>query len=84
VLDKVSEAILITDVGNIDLDAILEAGNVKQVPAVLRDEAIHQRDARTQVDQTAGKIGADETKTSADQDFATGKCVFIHFSSNPY
>ena len=59
---------LIPHVRDIDVDSTGEFRHVEQVPAVLRNEAVNERDVGPVVHESAGKVGADEAEPTGDQD----------------
>ena len=52
----------ITNIGKIDSHAIPDVVNVKKVPAIFRDQTVHQGNLCAELDQTPGQSGADETE----------------------
>jgi hypothetical protein len=79
-LHQIIHRILIAHIGDIDLDAILNAGDIAQIAAVDRDQRIDQRGARAQLNQPARQHRADEAKAAGDQHacIVESVCVIVH------
>jgi hypothetical protein len=65
-LHQVAHAVGVAHIGYVDPHPVLDAGDVEQVAAVFWDHAVHHSDVRTQVHQTAGRVGADEAQAAGD------------------
>ena len=67
----------ITNIGKIDSHAVADVVNVKKVPAIFRDQTVHQGNLCAELDQTPGQSGADETEPTGDENVGAGKNVRI-------
>ena len=63
-LHQIVHAVLVAHIGDVDPHPVLDAGDVEQVAAVFRDQAVHQGDLRPQLDQPAGQVRADEAEAA--------------------
>src|SRR3954463_4890930 len=82
VLDEIAQAMSVAHVGDVDLDAVPNALDVVKIPAVIRDQTVHDRDIRAEIDKAAGEVGADEAEAARDQDAGAIKLAF-HAESLP-
>ena len=55
-------------VGDVDADLVLVAGEVEEVAAVVRQQAVDRRHLRPEVGERAAQVRADEAEAAGDQD----------------
>ena len=55
-LHQVVHAVRVAHIGDVDPHPVLDAGDVEQVAAVFRDQAVHQGDLRPELDQPPGQV----------------------------
>jgi len=60
VAHEVVHRALLTDVRDVDVQAVREAVDVEQIAAVVGDERIDQQDVRADIDETPREVAADE------------------------
>jgi hypothetical protein len=72
-LDKVSQAELVPNVGDVDPNPAFIAFQVEEVSPVLGDKAINDSDPGTDVGQSPGQVASDETQPSGDKNVSAGK-----------
>ena len=72
ILEQIGHRKRIAHVAHIHRDLVADVLDIVWIAAVLRDQAINQRDLRPLGYQRTGKIGADETQTAGDQDLCVG------------
>ena len=58
---------LLTDVGDVDADAIGDAVDVEQIAAVVGDQRVDEEHIRAKLDELAGEVTADETEAAGDR-----------------
>ena len=58
---------LLTDVGDVDADAILDAVDVEEIAAVVGNQRVDDQDARAERDELAREVAADEAEPAGDQ-----------------
>jgi hypothetical protein len=66
VADQVIHRALLTDVGDVDPQPRLDALDVRQVAAVVGDQGVDEEDVRTEIDERARDVAADEPKPAGD------------------
>jgi hypothetical protein len=66
-LHEIVHRVLVAHIGDVDAHLVLDAGDVEQVAAVLGNERIHQRHARTQFNQSPREIRADKAESAGDE-----------------
>ena len=77
VLDQVSHAEFIPNVGDVDANPALVAFQIKVVPAVLGDKAVNDSHMGAQVGQDSGQVASDETQTPGDENPLRGEMLKI-------
>ena len=60
--DEVPQAVLVSNVGDVDLDAAGELGDVEEVAAVLGYQAIDERDVGAVFNESTGEVRSDEAQ----------------------
>jgi hypothetical protein len=63
-----SDALAVTNVGDMDGDRVLDSVDVGEVAAVLTPERIDQRDVAARGNEAVGEVRADESKPAWDED----------------
>ena len=58
---------LLADVGDVDLQPRLEAGNVEQVAAVIGDQRVDEQDVGAEVGERPREIAPDEAEAAGDK-----------------
>src|ERR1035437_3164141 len=71
--DEVAQTVLVSNVGDVDPDAVSEVRDIEQVAAIFRYQAVHDLDVGSLIHQSAGQMGADEAKPSGYQDPLAGE-----------
>ena len=66
-LDQCPHRVRVAHVGNVHTHAPFVACQVEAVAAIVGDQRIDNRHARTEIGQAAGEIRADKTKAAGDQ-----------------
>jgi hypothetical protein len=63
-----AQAVLVADIRDVDVHAVLDAGHVVEQAAVLGDQRVDQHDARTHRHQLPREVRTDEPEPAGDQD----------------
>ncbi len=76
-LDQIAHTMLIPYVGDVDAHLILDVFDVKQVAAILGNEAIHEQYFSSQVHQSNGQVRTDKPQSSRDEHLFIGKGLLV-------
>jgi hypothetical protein len=70
VLHEVIHRARLPDVGDVDLDAILDAGDVEQIAAILGDQRVDEQDIGAERGEAVREVAADEPESARDHHLA--------------
>src|SRR5579864_6163004 len=76
-LDQGGHRLYVADVGQIDLNSIPNVVDVEEIPAVLRNKAVHEGNVGAQTDQAAGQVRPDKAESPGDEDVGAGETIVI-------
>lgn len=66
VLNQVSHAVDIPHIGHVDVHLVADSFDIKKIAAILRDQAIDERQVRPETCQAARQIGTNKAQASGD------------------
>src|ERR1700719_2762177 len=75
-LHEVAQAVGIANIRDIDLHPVLQSIEVVKISAVIRNEAVHDRDHSAQANEPAGEIRTDKAQAAGDQHLRSFKFCF--------
>src|SRR6185503_20793867 len=72
-LHQIGHAVLITDIGDVDMNFVFDPPDIEGVATVRRHQRVDQCHLCLELDQSSSNIASDEAKAARHQDFLSGE-----------